>query len=92
MKLEREIQKEIMTYLKRKDIFCIKISERFSSGIPDLHIINNGRHYWLELKTEKGKVSDLQKITLAKINAAGGDARVVRSLDDVIKVLREGLK
>jgi hypothetical protein len=36
-----------------------------------------------ELKTQEGVVSRIQKVTIDRINKAGGFAKVVRSLEDM---------
>jgi len=90
MKLERDIQKEVIKWLKANDIFYFKISERFSSGIPDLYILHNGISVWIELKTEKGVLSKLQALNLMEIQKHKGNALVCRSLDQV-KYLLAGM-
>jgi len=89
MKLEREIQKEVIKYLKQRNIFHFKISERFSSGVPDLYILNGGVSMWIELKNEKGRPTQLQTHNLSEINKNGGIAVICRSKDEVIEVLRK---
>lgn len=48
------------------------------AGIPDLLCCINGRFLAVELKTEKGKVSVLQKWNIQQIKDAGGVAIVLR--------------
>ena len=58
------------------------------SGIPDLLICHRGRFIALEVKTERGKVSEQQEWQLKRIDKAGGIARVVRSVDEALDALR----
>lgn len=68
---------------KQPDLWVVKISDRWISGIPDLIVCNKGRFMAFELKTQKGVVSRIQKVTIDRINKAGGFAKVVRSLEDM---------
>ena len=62
-----------------------------TAGIPDVICCHKGRFIAFEVKTETGKATLLQEITLRRITEAGGIAVLVRSLDEVKAVL-EGLK
>ena len=56
-------------------------------GVPDLICCFKGRLVGIEIKAEKGIVSDYQKEFIDRINKAGGLAFVARSVDDVIEGL-----
>ncbi len=58
-----------------------------TAGIPDLILCYKGRFIGLEVKTDDGVVTDLQKATIRKINDCGGIAVVVRSVDEVKTVI-----
>lgn len=61
----------------------------FQSGIPDIMGCVRGHLYALEVKSpETGHgVTALQAQTIDKINAAGGTARVVRSVEEALEVV-----
>ena len=66
--------------------------EGVKSGIPDLTIVHDGMYYGLEVKkpktlTPKGRLSKNQKEMIEKIESAGGDVKVVYSVQDVIEAL-----
>jgi len=61
-----------------------------TAGIPDIIACIGGKFYGFEVKTERGKPTALQEVTMRKIQAAGGIAVVVRSVADVKAVLTEG--
>ena len=88
---ESEIIKAVKEYLKTVDN-CFYWKEHGSqfgqAGIPDIIACLNGRFVAFEVKTEKGKVSVLQEITLRKIRSAGGTAVVVRSVDEVKEIVK----
>lgn len=87
---ESEIVNEIRTYLKGVP-GCFFWKEHGgmygTAGIPDIICCYRGRFYGLEVKTEVGKPTKLQKATIRKINEAGGTAVVVRSVDEVKNIL-----
>jgi len=56
-------------------------------GVPDLICCFKGRLIGIEIKSEKGIVSEYQKEFIDNINRAGGLAFVARSLEDVIEGL-----
>lgn len=55
----------------------------YKAGVPDVLLVHQGRAYWIELKTAKGRVSDAQKETGGHLVIAGCPVVVARSLDDV---------
>jgi len=66
-------------------------SKRSPPGYPDESCWREGdRHLWLELKTERGKLSPAQKQTIRTMLAAGDEVYVVRPTDieDLWPVLR----
>ena len=63
------------------------------TGRPDLIICApRGRYLALEVKTEHGRLSPAQEHQLARINAAGGVARAVRSVEQALSCLQDTLK
>ena len=87
---EKEIVKTIMAYLKTvPGCFCWKEHGGMfgTAGVPDIIACIGGRFYGFEVKTETGKPTKLQEAVIRKINAAGGTALVVRSVDEVRAVV-----
>ena len=58
-------------------------------GVSDLVVIVGGRAHFIELKTEKGKLSPDQKVFLADAATAGCTTHVVRSMEELARVLNE---
>ena len=88
---ETDIVKAILRYLKTVDqCFCWKEHGGMygTAGIPDIICCYRGRFYGFEVKTETGRPTELQKATIRKINRAGGTAAIVRSVDDVRRILK----
>lgn len=57
-------------------------------GLPDVLVVNDGRTIWLELKSDKGRVSPEQRECHAALASARSSVSVVRSLDDAIEALQ----
>ena len=91
--LERDVVAAIKKYLISLggDIFFWKEhgGPYGTSGIPDIICCYKGRFLGLEAKLPGGKLTELQKRTLDKINAAGGIARRVQSVDDVKVIIAQ---
>ena len=51
--------------------------------------MDDGKAIFLEVKTQKGKVSQKQKEFLNAMKTYGAIAGVVRSTDDAIKLIKE---
>lgn len=59
------------------------------AGFVDLLIVRGGRFYGIELKTEKGRLSEAQHHTHAQLEQAGAALAVCRSIADVERALLE---
>jgi hypothetical protein len=57
-------------------------------GVPDLIVLHRGRFMGLEVKAEKGRLSDNQADAADAIVNAGGFYSVVRSVEEVERCLR----
>lgn len=87
---EADIVRAILKYLKTvPNCFAWKEHGGMygTAGIPDIIACIGGQFYAFEVKTDAGKTTALQDATIRKIKAAGGTAAVVRSVDEVIKIL-----
>lgn len=75
-------------------VTCYKIVAHFKKmgllpGTNDLVIVHNGKYYGIEVKTDKG-IQKPDQIRFEKnIIKAGGKYEIVRSVEDVVEVLRE---
>lgn len=83
---ETQLKNKVQRWVRAQGGFAMKISDRFSAGIPDMWICIDEMSAWIELKTATGKVSRIQQWTIDQINAVGGNAFVCRSLEEVKNV------
>ena len=89
--LERDVVAAIKKYLASlgSDVFFWKEhgGPYGASGVPDIICCYKGRFLGLEVKLPSGKLTELQKRAIEKINRAGGIACRVESVDDVKAVI-----
>ena len=93
--VEKKITKQITDWLKKQDdcwYYKVAASAGRTStgsftmqrtGIPDLCVIHKGRCVWLEVKRPGGYLRPNQKEEIARMESAGAEVYVVRSLDEV---------
>ena len=60
-----------------------------TAGIPDIIACLHGRFLAFEVKTETGKLSKLQEVTIQRIREAKGKAFTVRSAAEVAAILKD---
>ena len=89
--LERDIVTAIKRYLASlgSDVFFWKEhgSMYGTNGVPDIICCYKGRFLGLECKLPGGRLTELQKRAIEKINRAGGVACRVESVEDVKRVI-----
>jgi hypothetical protein len=56
-------------------------------GVPDLLIVSRGRLFALELKSERGKLSPVQRATHAEMREAGAVIGVAGGVDEALALL-----
>lgn len=62
-------------------------SHMAKAGVPDRPVCYRGISVWLEVKSETGRATPKQMYEIEKIRCAGGVAEVVRTPEDVAKLL-----
>ena len=86
---EGRIKTDIRRFLTDSGAFWSNVQGGPGSkpGDPDIVACYKGRYIGLEAKSEKGVQSQIQKVRESEIIKAGGIYEVVRSVDDVKRVL-----
>ncbi len=59
------------------------------AGCPDLCLIYLGKAFGLELKARKGMLSDSQRVTFPRLQAAGMRVEVARSFGEAVSIIKE---
>lgn len=77
---EKQFENKVKDYLKKNKCWYIKYwggGDFTKAGIPDLLTCVNGYFLAIELKSAKGKPSELQKVQISLIRNAGGLAIIL---------------
>lgn len=82
---ESDIQRQIKEYLQWHGWLVVKIHQSLGSykGIADLYALKDGRHVWIEVKTQKGRLSEHQEKFRRDVISHGGKYIVARGIEDV---------
>lgn len=78
---ESELQAKIIKHYEAKGYLVIKIIQSSKNGIPDLLLIKEDVHpFFIEVKTEQGKLSDLQKYRIKQLEKYGCKTEVLNKI------------
>ena len=88
--LESKVEAYLRVELHNIGLECMKYIPDHSVGMPDRMVVLPGRQVlWVEVKTDGGKLSEIQKYRHAWLRQAGHDVRVVWSKEQVDDLVRE---
>lgn len=87
--LEKTLQARCIRYLRDNNIVFFKIIAASPAGIPDLCILSEKGTIFFEFKSKNGKLTDLQRAQIARLEGTtAARVFVVRNFDDFIEKLR----
>lgn len=87
---ESDIEARLVRAVKAKGGLCYKFVSPGNPGVPDRIVITpDGRTIYVELKTEVGRLSSLQKWQRAEMEKRGAEVRVLKGLEQVKEFVRE---
>lgn len=84
---ESVIQSQVIKYLEKIGWYVVKIIQTNKNGWPDLQAHKDGITIFVEVKSEKGKVSQLQQYRHKQLTEAGFKVYVIYSLKQIINEL-----
>ena len=88
--LEKEVEKFLVREVKKIGGISFKLISPGNAGVPDRIVIPpTGKVVFVELKTDKGKLTKLQEVQIKKISDLGADARVLRGIEGVKEFINE---
>jgi archaeal holliday junction resolvase (hjc) len=88
--LERELEKKFKMALEAKGCLVYKFASPNCRGVPDRIVITDaGKVLFVELKTEKGVLSKLQKVQIKKLLAYGQQVFVLYDLQEVEEFVKK---
>lgn len=89
---ESGLSRRIMRALEADGIFCFKVhgGAYMMAGLPDIIACVDGQFVGLETKMPDGKgTTEIQRFIHKKIQAAGGEAHVVHSVDEAKSIISD---
>lgn len=88
--LEKEVEKFLVREVKKIGGISFKFISPGNAGVPDrIVILPTGKVVFVELKTDRGKLTKLQEVQIKKISDLGADARVLRGIEGVKEFINE---
>lgn len=87
---EKTVERRLVDGVKKLGGMCLKFVSPSTPGVPDrLLIIPPGRILFVELKTETGRLSKIQRHVVGEMRKRGADVRVAKGRDEVDAILVE---
>lgn len=87
---ESEIEACLVRMVRDRGGLCYKWVSPGNPGVPDRIVITPaGRTIFVELKTQVGRLSAIQKWQRAQLEERGADIRVLRGMNQVKAFVRE---
>lgn len=88
--LEREVEKKLVDGVRRMGGRAYKFVSPGNDGVPDrIVVLPDTAPMFVELKTESGKLSRLQKVQITRLEKLGQNVRVLYGMKDVENFLEE---
>lgn len=78
--LESQLQAKLIKKYEAAGYYVVKLIQTNKNGIPDLLLIKNGVAEFVEVKSEKGIVSELQKYRIKELEKHGCKCTIERGL------------
>lgn len=86
--LEKDIEARLVRGVKELGGACYKFVSPGNIGVPDrVAVFPGGEVVFIELKTETGRLSQMQKVQIEKLRSLGACVVVLRGLDEVLEFL-----
>lgn len=87
---ERDIEKHLVDGVKKLGGRAYKWTSPGNDGVPDRIVILPGRPpIFVELKTDRGRLTALQNVQIGRLRDLGQDVRVLYGMDGVSRFLEE---
>lgn len=88
--LEKEVEKILVSEVKKLGGWAYKWTSPGNDGVPDRIVIFPGRRpVFVELKTDRGRLTSLQRIQCKRLKELGQDVRVVYGIDGLSQFFQD---
>jgi len=89
---ESQIEKLFVKMVQERGGMCLKFISPGMPGVPDRIVLTpSGKLYFIELKTEIGRMANIQKWVAEQMRKRGADVRTVYGLGAVKNFVEEVL-
>jgi hypothetical protein len=89
---EKDLEQKFISECRKQGAWTAKFTSPAHAGVPDRVVIKNRRVIFIELKTDTGKITELQKHTHKEMARHGASVRVLRGKTEILEFFRKGLK
>ena len=87
---ERDIEKWLRHQIESMGGLAFKFSSPGNDGVPDrLAVLPGGIIYFIELKTDRGRLSPIQRWQQDRLDALGAQVRTIRGMDGAAEFIEE---
>jgi hypothetical protein len=88
--LEKDLEKKIVIKAKKLGYIADKYASPSNRGVPDrIFISESGKLFFVEFKSKKGKLSELQKLKISELRSRKQSVFVVNNEELAIGILTE---
>lgn len=87
--LESKLQSNMIKYAKGYNFITLKIIRCNINGMSDLILLKNGKTTFVEVKTEKGVQSEMQKYVCKQLESKGFEYHLVRSMEEFKELIKK---
>lgn len=84
MASEQQLQTKIIKYLESEGWIVVKTIQLSKNGFPDIFAFRGGITIFIEVKSETGKATELQKYRIEQLTKAGFIAFVCNSFENML--------
>ena len=89
MGTEAKLQRKIIQFLESEKWIVVKTIQLSKNGFPDIFAFKNGKTIFIEVKSENGKATDLQKYRIEQFQKEGFNAFICNSYTEFIHSMNE---
>lgn len=90
---EADLERKFVNTVRRNGGRAYKWVSPSNAGVPDrIVFLPSGKVYFVELKTETGKLSSIQVLQIKRLRLLGQDVRVLYGEQDIQEFLKEVLE
>lgn len=87
---ERDIEKWLRRQIESMGGQAFKFTSPGNDGVPDrLAVLPSGRIYFIELKTDRGRLTPIQVWQQDRLDALGCQVRTIRGMDEARSFIEE---